>query len=121
MKNSKIFAALMLSFALASTASVSAATRTATNDTGGPVLISEFPRALVFDANRNSVTADGRLLVCPAQAKTDNRQYPDKCTDANGMNAWIYAEQALASYTLKAYEFRWIGSGYRQLILYFAR
>lgn len=78
-----------------------------------------YPRVLLFGPERNAITAEGEMLVCPTNA-TATWTNKNVCSDANGKNAWIRAENALPGYVLKKYEYRLVGpGGYPNLILYF--
>jgi hypothetical protein len=88
---------------------------------GSVMSFADVPRALVFGSDRNAIGLDGQLLVCLPEFKSTVAQGDWACVDANGRNAWSIAENALRGYKLSAYEIRYVGSGYRTLILYFGK
>lgn len=101
--------------------SVAAVAKGGNESTTGSSVIryTELPRVLLFPEIRNTVDANGRLLVCLSQHKAEWANY-GKCVDANGQNAWSLAENALQGFRLNSYEYRFAGSsGQRNLILYF--
>lgn len=76
-----------------------------------------LPRVLIFNSERNSAAADGSILVCPQPSRANGGE----CVDNNGNNAWQRVEWITpAGFKLDSYEYRFVGSGYRTLLVYFA-
>lgn len=107
-----------LSLLVAAAAHAGSSSKAPEQQTTAQINFAEFPRSLVFSADRNANSSSGQLLVCV---------YPHKahwgdgsCKDQQGNNAWTLAENALPGWRLAAYEWRW-SSSTRHLILYFQK
>ena len=89
-----------------------------TGSEGGSVMsYAQAPRAMTFDYLRNANSVEGYLLVCPFAFKGDG----DGCTDRKtGANAWqTFESVAPPGFKVLSYEIRYVGQGYRNLIIYF--
>jgi len=109
-----VFTLLM---ALSSIAYAGAASQSATTEVSLRVPYTTDSRVLHFDSSSNSITLDGRILVCFEDYKIQTAV--GMCKDQRGQNAWRLAQDALPGYVLKEYEYRFTGNGSRYLILYF--
>ena len=72
-----------------------------------------------FAYDRNSISADGVILVCPHSMSSSWND--STCKDANGANAWTDVQYSAPNgYKVQAIEYRFPGSGgYRNLIVYY--
>lgn len=95
-----------------------AATRPVTPDQSRSSIVDISQRVLIFQQSDNSISADGVILVCrlPSISIENGR-----CLN-NGVNAWTEATNiSIPGYVLTSFEHRWVGAGFRQLILYFEK
>jgi hypothetical protein len=75
-------------------------------------------RVLVFQSEANAVSNDGIMLVCRFPSITS---YRDGTCLNNNQNAWQDATKVvIPGFELIGFEYRWVGSGYRNLILYYS-
>lgn len=90
------------------------------NDAGARVAFNSEDRVQIFEYNRNSISPDAQILVCPMNMEATRDV--GVCLDANKKNAWqLLANSAPQGYQVVSYEFRFIGSGYRTLIVYYSK
>ena len=76
-------------------------------------------RVLIFQSDSNAISSDGIMLVCRFPSISDSRD--GTCLN-NKQNAWQDATKIdIPGFTLVGFEYRWVGSGYRQLLLYFTK
>ncbi len=89
---------LISSFVLAKSTTPSVETK------GSIVTFSQNDRVIIYTSERNSVTSDGLLLVCP---NIFIAQYNGRtCLNANGRNAWSLLSNSLPGFTPTGYEIR---------------
>ena len=101
----------------AASAFAGASSHTTDSETGHVIKFSSENRVFTFRSERNAISVDGRILVCPATFKLDWAN--NKCMDVNGNNAWMHVENILPGYVVTGYEYRFTGSvGNRTIVVY---
>lgn len=104
---------------MASAAALAKSAPVKSNDAGARVLFNPDDRVQIFESIRNSITVDGQIVVCPLNMRSS---ISGDCIDDNKQNAWqLLANSAPQGYQVVSYEFRFIGAGYRTLIVYYGK
>lgn len=118
MKRSLLAAALILASSLA----VAKSSSSDSPDAGGnAVPWVQNMRALHFNSERNAMSVDGKILVCPGMFETRYNDGRYNCLDTKNQNAWQEIEWVIPrGYKIHAIDYRLSGrDGYRSLIIYF--
>lgn len=105
---------------LSSVAMAKGSSHPATSSADSSIIDVEYAqRVLTFSAERNAITPDGILVVCQPQYEITRK---NECQDEKTNNRWadIFALQ-IPGHVLVGYEIRFVGSGYRNVILYFRK
>ncbi len=110
----------MLSLALPLLAHSGPATQYGSQLPSSRVSYAELPRVQVLDTPRHAITAQGEILICPADADASWKDL-GVCT-RNSRNAWASVDSLVTpGYTLDSYEFRFVGSSGKQVLLLYWR
>lgn len=73
-------------------------------------------RVFHYDSNRNSISTEGIVLVCPGQFKSN--WHKGSCLDANEKNAWQQLVWTIPKgYKITGIEYRFPGSGGARVLL----
>jgi len=94
-------------------------------ESGGVMSVKKYPRAMVWHELRNWQSTSGELLVCPEVVNTEVSYGSKDCYNPNTLKkgeskqkGWIpLSEYKIEGMELKAYEFRFIGSGGNKMLI----
>lgn len=122
----KIF--LLAAIALSFSAQAGGSSSYISNDVGGKVAFDVYPRSKIYPDGRNVITADGEILVCPANMVVENSKCLNRTVPYFGNKseplAWVrMQDDAPTGFRVSAYEYRFHGStgAYRVLIVYYSK